>query len=87
LAEREQWADDVWAVNEYIKERLNILMTFSDAKECTFKPFINRDGKKLWTLKHWIEKMGENFEKKFPMIFKYGVYRRAYIFYKKREYR
>lgn len=56
MKERDGWADDVWAVNDYIKERLNVLMTFSDAKECTFKPFINNDGKKLWSIKEWLEK-------------------------------
>ena len=41
MKEREEWSDQVWTINEYTKERMNILMTFSDINECTFKPFIN----------------------------------------------
>ena len=61
-------------------------MTFSDVKECTFRPYINKFGKKSYSLDEWVEKMGPNFEKGFPMVYKMGIFRKSQIFYNKREY-
>ena len=54
-------------------------MTFDDAKECTFSPFVNGERKKNASIKGWIEGLGENFKNRFPMIFKFGMFRRAHI--------
>lgn len=34
----------------------------------------------------WVERMGNNFEKRFPVIYKYGVYRMSLQCYKKGNY-
>ena len=46
------------------------MMTFDDAKECTFTPFVNGERKKTFSIKGWIDGLGENFKLRFPMIFK-----------------
>jgi len=61
-------------------------MTFSDVKECTFRPYVNHKGKKAYSLDEWVEKMGANFEKGFPMVFKMGIFRKAQIAFNRREY-
>lgn len=62
-------------------------MTFSDIKECTFRPFVNKQrGKQMYTIKEWVEKLGENFKSRFPMVYKMGIYRRSIIHYNKLEY-
>jgi len=63
------------------------MMTFDDAKECTFTPFVNGERKKTFSIKGWIDGLGENFKLRFPMIFKFGMFRRAHIIKNKRDYR
>jgi hypothetical protein len=57
-------------------------MTFSDAKECTFKPQVMiKGGDEKLSIGRWVKEMGKNLGKKFKMVYKFGCYRRALLLY------
>ncbi|KRX08618.1 Cyclic nucleotide-binding protein [Pseudocohnilembus persalinus] len=74
-----------WTNNDYQKERENIMLTYTEAKECTFTPNIGipRQGR---TFEEWVEKFGENFKKSQPRIFKLGVLKQCQLLIQQKDY-
>ena len=90
-----------WVKEGFEKERLNFLMTLSDAKNCTFYPKTGSNipekhktmiknhypswanemlEHKADSFEEWVNKMGDNFSRRFPTIYKFGKFKRAVNF-------
>lgn len=93
-APRESDADDLgqfqlhpWnRKDDLMKEKLlRVMLTYSDAENCTFRPKISKytiEGRPPRPVdevdpKELVEELGENFQKKYPYVFKSGVYSKA----------
>lgn len=96
-----------WDKKAYLEERLNFMMTLSDAENCTFYPKTGsniplkykqqiKDQYQSWAhemletkaggFDEWVNRMGTDFLKRFPTIYKYGKFNRARLFLKRDLY-
>jgi len=83
----------LWKRNELAKEKTKIFLCFSEVEHCTFEPRLNiqKEGAradnpeevvaKRLSNKEWVLKMGDNFQKRFPLIHKEGQLKVAKIAY------
>jgi len=78
-----------------IKEKLlQVMLTYSDAENCTFRPKIGNytiEGKVNKAIdeidpRELVEEMGENFQKKYPYVFKSGIYNKAMSLFQSGKY-
>lgn len=71
---REQ--NSAWVHDQYLTDRQKVMLTFSDARNCTFIPDVRqpREGR---TFEKWLDGWGEDFKKKKPLIYKLGTLKRV----------
>lgn len=96
-----------WDKKELADERLKFLMTYDEAKNCTFYPKTGSNIPKKYKEKivelypswgesiieskpgsfsEWVQRMGDNFLRRFPTIYKFGKFNKARIFLRREQY-
>lgn len=81
----------LWKRHDIKNDKSKIFLCLDEVDHCTFQPNINKDPehqlpndemvKKRLSNKVWVDKMGENFKERFPLIHKEGALKKARIFY------
>ena len=78
---------------DLMKKKSKIFLCLSDAEHCTFEPklihneenYVNNSTEhvinKRISNKVWVNKMGDNFSERFPLVYKVGIYKQARILF------
>lgn len=85
MLKRQREQISAWVDDKFIKEKENIMLTYSDAANCTFVPDIHVPREER-SLKKWVDDLGENLLKKQPRIYKLGVMKQCQILIEKKKY-
>ena len=72
----------------------NILLTYSEVENCTFKPKITPyvipgkpyKGEDEINPNDYVEEMGKNFQNKYPYVFKSGIYNKSVSLFQAGKY-